>query len=70
MNKTKLTTEDLSKAIQFMKDHCVGSDEMALDRLMGWIRHPIGRIKPCEPSRQSYGIADPKNDFLKNEEVK
>ena len=43
MNKTKLTTEDLSKAIQFMKDHSIGSDEISLDRLIGWIKYPLNK---------------------------
>lgn len=50
MNKTELTTEDLSKAIQFMKDHCIGSDEITLDRLMGWIKRPL---KVKGPERKS-----------------
>lgn len=40
MNKTELTPEDLSKAIQFLKDNSINPDEVSLDRLVGWLNAP------------------------------
>lgn len=40
MNKYQLTQEDLSRAIQFLKNNSIGSDEVSLERLVGWMKHP------------------------------
>lgn len=37
--KTEITKEDLSKAIQFLKDNSISSDEISLSRLIGWINN-------------------------------
>jgi hypothetical protein len=40
MNKTELTTEDLTKAIQFLKDNAIPPEEVDLSRLVGWLNAP------------------------------
>jgi hypothetical protein len=52
MNKTELAPEDLSKAIQFLKDNAISPDEVSLDRLVGWINAP--RDKPRYKGESSW----------------
>lgn len=44
VNKAELTQEDLSKAIQFLKDNAISSDEVNLERLVGWLNNPISKF--------------------------
>lgn len=44
MNKAELTQEDLSKAIQFLKDNAISPDAVSLERLVGWLNNPISRF--------------------------
>ncbi len=38
--KTEPTPEDLAKAIQFLKDNAISTDEVDLNRLVGWLNAP------------------------------
>lgn len=37
MSKTELTPKDLAKAIQFLKNNAIPSEEIDLGRLVGWL---------------------------------
>jgi len=50
--KNELTPEDLSKAIQFLKDNAINHDEVSLDRLVRWINAP--REKPRYKGESSW----------------
>ena len=50
--KTELTPEDLAKAIQFLKDNAIPSEEVSLGRLVGWLNAP--REKPRYKGESSW----------------
>jgi hypothetical protein len=42
---SSLSPQDLSKAIQFLKDNAIRPEAVSLERLVGWLNNPLHKRK-------------------------